>query len=305
MKKSIIILIVSVIAIFIVLSSLVVFAGNEKKGDQIEEKVSQEIAYLNRYIVSMLGDFDGLTIGNYLKDEKSSNLQVESDRALKVTNEEGNTTNSEDSKDNSEQNTSTENSNQGNQSNDKIANNKQSNILSANGKYTTNWDYIQSEIEELYQIWNTVSIDLNSINVDGSSILAFSDFLNTSTQNIKKKDKEKSMDSLTQIYQLLPKYNESFSPESKETKTLKIQSNIVTAYTKVSNGKWEDAQKQLYEANSQFTNLLNSVGQNFNNQTAVNQCYIIINELIKAVNLKDKEIFFIQYQNLIGKMQII
>lgn len=306
MKKSIVILIISTIAIFIILSSLVVFASNDKKESKVEDKVSQELEYLDRYLVGLLGDFDGLTIGSYLKEEKSSNLQIESDRTLKTTDkDQGDASDSENSKESSKQNTKLENSNQGNQQNDQIANNKQSNILSNNGKYVTKWDSIQNQIEELYQIWNTVSIDLHSINVDGSSILTFSDFLNKSTQNIKNKDKEKAMESIVELYQLLPKYNESFRPGSKEANMINIQSNIITAYSDASNGKWQDAKKQLYEASNKFADLLNSVNQNFNNQITINQCYVLINELNKAVDLKDKEIFFIQYQNLMGKMETI
>jgi len=37
----------------------------------------------------------------------------------------------------------------------------------------------------------------------------------------------------------------------------------------------------------------------------MSQCYVLINELKKAVNLKDKEIFFIEYRNLMSKMEII
>ena len=44
------------------------------------------------------------------------------------------------------------------------------------------------QIEQIYQIWNTVSLDLHSLNIEGSSILAFSDGLNKSTQAIKSKD---------------------------------------------------------------------------------------------------------------------
>ena len=290
MKKSIIILIVSTIAIILILSCLAVFAGSSQEDTLLQDKITQEIEYLDRYIIALLGDFDSLTIGSYLKEEKSSNIQVESDRTMQedeAKTQQSNTYKKDDGK------------------KEEPANNKQSNILANEGKYTTKWDLIQDQIEELYHIWNTVNIDLHSVEIDGKSILAFSNYLNDSTQNIKKKDKLTSMESIVKLYQLLPKYSESYKPDSKETNMLKIQSNIVTAYVNVSNDKWQEAQKQLAEASSSFTNLLNSVNQDFQNRTTVSQCYVMINELNKAVNLKDKEIFFIQYQNLMGKMDII
>ena len=211
------------------LSSLVIFAKSENQEPKLEEKVTQEISYLDRYLISLLANFND----------------------------------------------------------------------------TTDWKLVEKQIEELYQIWNTISIDLLSLNVDGNLILSFSDFLNSSTQNVKKQDKVKSMESIIRLYQLLPQYSESYSQNSKETNLLKIRTNVVASYVNASNDKWPEAGSQLTEANNQFANLLNSVEQNFQNQTAVNQCYILINELNKAVELQDKDIFLIEYQNLIEKMFII
>lgn len=296
MKKAVIILITTAVIIILVLSSLVVLAKNDNQDTKLADKVTQEIKYLDQYLVSLLGDFNGITIGNYLKEELS-NLKLE----LEDKNKESDATTSKE--ENSEE--SNESTTSNGQNSNSIKSNTQINILANNGDYKAKWSLIQSQIEELYQTWNTISIDLNSINVDASSILAFGDFLNISTQNIKKKDKEKAMDSIVKMYQLLPKYSESYKPNTKETNVLNIQKNIVTAYVDVSNNKWQDAQSNISEASKQFTNLLNTVKQNFNNQTIVNQCYILTNELNKAIKLKDKEIFFIEYQNLMSKMGII
>ena len=81
----------------------------------------------------------------------------------------------------------------------------------------------------------------------------------------------------------MPKYSQGYKPDSKETNVLEIKASVVTAYVDVSNGNWEAAKKQLSGAITQFTSLLNSVGQNFQNQTLVNQCYILVNELNKAI----------------------
>ena len=50
------------------------------------------------------------------------------------------------------------------------------------------WEEIQKQTEGLYQTWNTVSIDLTSLNIDGNLVLKFSDYLNESMQNIEKQD---------------------------------------------------------------------------------------------------------------------
>lgn len=309
MKKNIIIILVSIIVVILVLSSLVVFASNGKQELTLEEKVTQELKYIDSYLVSMLGDFNGLHIGNFLKEDNSSEWQFDSiqdNSKLQSNNETTNET------DNAGGNSKQDSKNQEeSQSKDHLINSKpnsketQNGILSNQGKYVTQWETIQTQIENLYQTWNTISIDLNSLNIDGKSILAFNDFLNTSTQYIKKKNKVAAMEEIIKLYQLLPKYSQNYKPNSKETNVLEIKNAVVTAYVYVTNNDWEAAKKQLSGAITQFTNLLNSVGQNFQNQTLVNQCYILVNELNKAIGLQDKEIFFIQYQNLVGKMDII
>lgn len=309
MKKNIIIILVSIIVVILVLSSLVVFASNGKQELTLEEKVTQELKYIDSYLVSMLGDFNGLHIGNFLKEDNSSEWQFDSIQDNSKLQSNNETTNEAD---NAGGNSKQDSKNQEeSQSKDHLINSKpnsketQNGILSNQGKYVTQWETIQTQIENLYQTWNTISIDLNSLNIDGKSILAFNDFLNTSTQYIKKKNKVAAMEEIIKLYQLLPKYSQNYKPNSKETNVLEIKNAVVTAYVYVTNNDWEAAKKQLSGAITQFTNLLNSVGQNFQNQTLVNQCYILVNELNKAIGLQDKEIFFIQYQNLVGKMDII
>lgn len=309
MKKNVIIIFVSIIVVILVLSSLVVFASNGKQELTLEEKATQEIKYIDNYLVSMLGDFNGLHIGSFLKEDNSSEWQFDSLQASQKSNSNNQSSNSENnSEGNSEKSSKNE---EESQSKDHLINNKpnskeaQNGVLANQGKYNTQWDTIQTQIENLYQSWNTISIDLNTLNVDGKSILAFNDYLNSSTQSIKKKDKKAAMEEIAKLYQLLPKYSENYKPNSKETNVLEIKNAVVTAYVYVSNEDWASAKKQLSGAITQFTNLLNSVGQNFQNQTLVNQCYILVNELNKAIGLQDREIFFIQYQNLMGKMDII
>ena len=70
-------------------------------------------------------------------------------------------------------------------------------------------------------------------------------------------------------------------------------------------GKWNEASAKLATAEKIFSNLLNTVTNDYTNQATMSQCYISINELKKAVGLQDKEIFFIEYRNLMSKMEII
>lgn len=347
MKKGITILIITAVLVILILTSLIVYANNDNQDVTLEEKVSQEIQYLNSYLISMLGHFNGLSVGNDIfqiglqknnignstqssqsggdssntmqqestkengsqnNESKSNQGENDSQSGKNQSNQGENGTSKQEQNDSSGQ-TKTQQGNKSQSQNDQSgpANMQQNSILANNGEYKTNWDMIQLQIEKLYQTWNTISIDLHALNVDGSSILAFSDGLNNATQNVKKKEKTKSMEQLAKLHQMLPNYIEGHSNNKQQIDILKILSKVVTAYVGVTNDKWQDAEKELTQAEQDFANMLNTVTnmEKSQNSATMNQCYILVNELRNAVKLKDKEIYYIQYENFITKIGIL
>lgn len=292
MKKTIIIIIITVIAIIAISSSLIAFSNGNKEDDQLEDKVTQELMYLNQYFVTMLGDFNGLIIGDNRLQETEPKIQTNintnlSDQADKNQNNQGN--------DNLQQNSKVENK----------TDTVQNGILKNDQKYEAKWNKIQTEVEQIYQVWNTVSIDLYSLNIDNNSILAFNDGLNKATQAVKNKNKTNAMSELTKIYAKILDYRKAYDKDNRKIDLLTIQYNSVAAYTDVTTGKWDEANEKLTNAEKIFSNLLNTVTNDYTNQATMSQCYVSINELKKAVGLQDKEIFFIEYRNLMSKMEII
>ena len=61
-------------------------------------------------------------------------------------------------------------------------------------------DKIKTEVEQIYQVWNTVSIDLYSLSINNNAILTFNDGLNKATQAVKAKNKANAMNEITGIY---------------------------------------------------------------------------------------------------------
>ena len=291
MKKTIIIMIIAVIAIIIILSSLVAYVKRDSDDNKIEDKVTQELMYLNQYFVAMLGDFNGLTIGDNRLQETEPKIQTNINTNLSDQADKDKTQGN----DNLQQNNKVENK----------TDTVQNGILKSDGKYDAKWDKIETEVEQIYQVWNTVSIDLYSLNIDNNAILAFNDGLNKATQAIKEKNKVNAMDEITGIYGKILEYRKAYDKETRETDILTIQYNSVSAYTDVTNEKWNEANVKLTNAEKIFSNLLNTLTNDYTNQATMSQCYISINELKKAVGLQDKEIFFIEYRNLMSKMEII
>ena len=309
-KKNIIILIITFVIVVCLIGSFIVYATNEEKKPTLQTKVTEEIDYLENYLVSILGDFNSLLIqGNtiQLKSDKSEEEQQTETKQSTNTQQEGTVSPTEETQSSSGEN---ENALQGNSQNNTANENQQfssaNSILAKNGNYPTNWSKIQLQIEHLYQTWNTVTIDLHALNIDGNSILSFSNYLNSATKNIKNKEKELAMNDITKLHSLLLEYKKQYNPDSEETKLMTIQNYTIQAYTNVTNTKWQEANENLIQAENDFANLLNSVTTSENqNQTVKNQSYILLNELKSAVTLQDKDIFFIQFQNLIPKMALI
>lgn len=292
MKKTIIILIITIITIIVVLSSIVV-AKTRKNGEAtIEEKVIQELNYLNKYCVSLLTSLNGIVVENEVIKEDTLQTQFGSDTNNGIQT-------SRSIMNNNQQNSKSNNSND---SQDTTNNKDGNSILANDGDYSPDWESIQLQVERLYQMWNVISLDLHSMNIDSNLILSFSDVLNNVTQNVKRKDKANTVEELVKLYKLVIQYTNICKPSSQETTISTIKYNIVSSYANITNDKWEQAEAQIAEAQNLFTNLLNSVNNNYNQQYNMNRCYILVNELKKAIKLRDKEIFYLQYKTLITQL---
>lgn len=275
MKKNTIILIIAILLICIIIFSAIVYASSNKQDATIEEKVSQEIKYLNGYIVSLLGQYNGLNIGN--SDFHTSNEE-----------------NSKDDKQSSEE-----------ESNTNSLTGQNNTILITDQKYNPKWKKIKIQLEELYRTWNTINLDLYAVNIDSSAVLSFTDVLNSATQNAQKEDKQKSMEQVNNLYQLLPQYMRNYLPDEQKTQLLEIEAKVVSSYVNVTNENWGEAENLLSQAEEQFASLINTIMKEQSNQSTMNQAYILVNELRRAVSIQNKDIFFIQYQNFIEKMEML
>lgn len=286
--KKIIYIIISLIIIIAIWASLAVYTMGNTNENELQNKVSQELLYLNQYFITMLGEFNGLTIGDNRLQETEPKIQTNINTNLTDQTEKN-------QNDNAQQSSKIETK----------TDTVQNGILKNNGKYEPEWEKIETQIEQIYQVWNTMCIDLYSLNIEKSLIQGFNNSLNKATQAIKNRNKQTAMDEITSLHEKILQYKKTYYNESNNIDLLSIQANAVSAYSDVSNDRWNQANTKLTSAEKTFSNLLNTVANDYTNQATMSQCYISINELKKAVELQDKEIFFIEYRNLMNKMEII
>lgn len=287
-KKQIIIYIIAIIFVIVLISSIVVYANGKEDDVTLEEKVSTEIDYLSSKLIGTLNQFNGFSFTGY-------DIQSKEEQNQTATSKQADTNAQKNSEITNESNASENNS----------SNNNENQILAFKGSYPTNWNTIEYQIEEIYHTWNTVVIDLHALNVNSEIILKFSDILNQATQQIKNKNKKEAMLQLTNLYALLPEYAKSYQSDPQWANLLQIKSNIIDSYSFASNEQWNEAKINVQEAIKLFTEQLNSVSNSNQNQTTMNKVYILIHELDNAINLKDKEIFFIQYSSILEKIELL
>ena len=111
MKKSFIILMLTITVILVILSSIVFARTRQNEEATLEEKVVQELNYLNKYCISLLTNLNGISIETNVIQENnlqtqfgiSTNKGTESSRSI-MNNQQGNDENSADNNKNDNKN---------------------------------------------------------------------------------------------------------------------------------------------------------------------------------------------------------
>ena len=64
------------------------------------------------------------------------------------------------------------------------------------------------------------------------------------------------MDDVTKLYDLLLDYKKQYDQNSEKTKLMVIQNYVIQAYTNVTNAKWQEANKQLTQAEKDYLEIM-------------------------------------------------
>ena len=169
---------------------------------------------------------------------------------------------------------------------------------------SVDWSKIKNEIEVLYSIVPTITLDLYDLDTDKNEILKFNTELDNLTAVVKKEDKEKTLVELAKLYSFLPKYLEQVSTNEVYTNVINTKAYVVAAYSIVETENWNQVIEYINKAIESYSKVLNNVTED-TKMYNVNRGYILLNELQNAANIKDKEIFLIKYKNLLEEFNSI
>lgn len=297
-----------IIYLLVIILTLCGCSSNEKSGD-IDKKLQSEIQYLDKKIVGIMNKLNNITLDNY--EVKSKEVASENSKESNGKQEEnkqngessgGNESSDQSSskEDSSSGDSKTESSENGQESNKlKVLQLQPSNILVIN-RDEIDWITIKSEVEVMYSSWNSILLDLYSMNIANEDILGFSQSLDNAILAVKSEDKQKSLEGLANLYSYLPKYIEKVSVDESTKNILEAKSNIMKAYALVEQENWVEVQNKMNQADNAYSKVANDVKYIENKQEEVSRIYILIKELKNSINLKDKDIFYIKYKNLMN-----
>lgn len=284
---------------FVIICIIVYFLinSNNKKISDINDKIKHELEYLDRttlYLINdlnNLNDINSVAIDKMSIDNSSENTQGK-DESYSSSNE-------------SQNSDLTENSNvtasAGNESFD-----IKDNSIMVIDKENINWNGLSSEAENLYNSWVTITLDLNSVNVSNENILAFSENLDNLLVSINNKDKTNSLICLANLYSLIPKYMSETTQEQNRIILENVKSYIVSAYSIVNTGNWDSINTFLSKAETEYDTLMRLPFDGDSvKQSKINKCYVLLKELIKTANLKDVNLFYLKYINLMNEIEKI
>lgn len=292
MKKYLIGTIVFILILLLTFGGYYIYSSNQSQHtvESLKRKVDTEIGHLSKTIISMMNQMNHISYENYRVTEDETFLKSKNSNTLE---------NTETSKNKeSEGNEKTED-------NSIINMNMDYSSILVNPSKKIDWDTIKKETEKMYQTWNTILIDLNSLNVKQDDLLKYTSVLNDLTKAVQKEDKKISLQRLSDLYRLLVMYTKQYSNDNKKIALIEVKSNILSSYVLAEDSNWKGMQDNIKKAQSVYHNLLNSSLQQNEHVAYMNRIYVLLNEIYRSTEAKDKDIFYIHYRNLMQELKIL
>lgn len=273
-----------------------VFSKNDSEKD-IKSKSLAEIKYLESKFLNLFNEVNNISFENY---------KISSTEIKKETNE---SQNSETSESSGQSKKGGSNSSQNSQNSESSKDNKKYN-LEETGVLTKdteiNWNNIKNEVENIYTVLYSMTIDLYQINTNQNDIVNFNKEYDNLTMAVKNENKNDTLEELSKLYDYLPKFMENVSYDEKDKIIIKTKNEIFKAYSVLEQEEWATIAESVNNATQEFTKLVTNINsQEKENQYNINKTYVMINELQNAVLLRDKDVFLIKYKKLLEELQNI
>lgn len=309
-----------IIFILAVIFNLSGCKSSQKEEKNLKEKINAEISYIDNELVTIINKLNDIDYVRYKvveqegesvakgneSNETESGKQTSEDRNTKENTKENAKESSggkeEDKKENSSEET---NKNQENsKSSNKVFSMQDNNIL---GKQTinVNWNELKSKIENLYTTWVTVSNDLKKVGVPEEMIDSFGEKMDFLASSIKSSNKEETINNVITLYEYLPKFVNVYTDDERPKNVLDTKYNLLLCYKNVDSEEWDELQNSLSNLKKSFSNISDKKDEYAGKIVNIDNSFAIIKEMNNTVNIREKDIFYIKYKNLIQELNII
>ena len=293
--------------ILVILLVSFTLAGCQKVDEHQEliNKSVEELDYLEFSISSMLNAINNIPMQNYEISLKEVNLDTNENGQQESSSSGSSSGNSSNSQQEGGSSSGSGGSSSGQNQSEKITVTEMipSNIL--NRSKETNWDTIKQDIEDLYEPWNTIILDLYKLNVNNEQILNFTTQLDNATKAITEENKKNALVSLSNMYAYIPMFLEYFSTDTALKNIKYTKSYIFSAYSIVEDDNWEEVKSKVLEAEKTLTAVINNLEFAKNNEYNINKTYVVFKELQNSLNREDVELFYIKYKNFMEEINIL
>lgn len=304
MKKQIII--GSIILICIVACVVFIISKNNSKDISLQAKTEDEIEHLEEKIVAMMNSLNKITLSNSVLVEEKTNENSQTSGNTKQSNDNSQEDGEESSSQSSDSSSSSGSSDSDSDKENTTKGNSKYEIVNdsilANQNQTVDWEYIKSSAETIHSSWATLTIDLHSLNVNNQDILNFSNVLDQVTLSVKQEDKTATLNNLASLYAFFPIYIKQISNDSEKINIDYTKTCVLNSYALVEQNKWDEMKLQVTNGINYFTNILNSVNDEKQNQNKLSKTYVLLNELNNSIDLKDKDLYMIKYRNVMEEL---
>lgn len=307
-KNWLISLIVGIIVLTVIVTVVIIVRNTSNdSGKKISSKIEDELKYLDRTTLAMINQLNNLKTSDEIEVNRTSigktaqNIVSDSSNGAS---KEGSDQSGQGGGDSSSSSSDSSDSSGG----DSKAQNiekfyVENNSILLRDTSSVDWNSLQSQAENLYNSWTTITLDLNTMNVSNDNILAYNSNLDNLLISVKDKNKANSAICLANLYSLIPKYMSETLQDETNLKIENIKSNIISAYSLVEIDRWDDIKKLLGNAESDLTTFINSsTNLSTAKRAKINKAYVLLKELIKTSNDKNKDMFYFKYINLIDEL---
>lgn len=295
MKKYIITIIILFTIIFLSIGGYFVYANiknNESNSMEImQEKCTSEIEYLSSNIISIMNEINGISYSSYKIINKE--IPASDSGSDSGANSESNSSSSQSS---SKEGSSKSKENKINTSSivsDNILNSEQNKI---------NWKEINNKTQEIYSSWTTIMMDLTTLNVNKDNLLKFNTLLDSLAKSIEDKDKAKCLINSANLFNLITLYIQDFSDDNEKINVYSVKSNILFSYAYSESENWKKVGEYIKRAKEDFSGLQNNQLDNIDKIDIINKSYILLNELEQDYENKEKNLFLVNYSNLMQEL---